>query len=316
MSTKRIDADKAAEFLRNNDDFLILTHASPDGDTLGSAFALCNGLSQLGKHCMVVCPDEIPQKYNYLLADYPTFTPKTLVAVDVADQKLLGALCEQYAGKINLTIDHHKSNVGYSDLLYLDDTAAAACECIYNVLLALGCEITPYIANCLYTGLATDTGCFKFSNTTPTTHRIAATLMEKGADYSEINRIMFETKSRERVALERLVLENIEFAFDGQLAFFTVTEDMIKSTGCDQSDLDGVTAMSRQIEGVKIGVTIKEKTKGLFKVSVRTFEPFDASLICAKFGGGGHNRAAGCEFNCSVPQIKEQLIDEIAKLLN
>jgi phosphoesterase RecJ-like protein len=91
---------------------------------------------------------------------------------------------------------------------------------------------------------------------------------------------------------------------------------MINSTGCDQSDLDGVTAMSRQIEGVKIGVTIKEKTKGLFKVSVRTFEPFDASLICAKFGGGGHNRAAGCEFNCSIAEIKEQLTTEIANLFD
>ena len=179
----------------------------------------------------------------------------------------------------------------------------------------LGTKITPYMASCLYTGIATDTGCFKFSNTTPRSHRYAAELIEKGADYGEINRVMFEVKSRGRIAMEREVLENIEFYYGGRCAVITVTRDMIKETGCPLGDLDGVTAMSRQIEGVQIGVTIKEKPDGKYKVSLRTFEPYNAADICAVFGGGGHIRAAGCEFSCDIESAKRQLLSAIGEVL-
>ena len=179
----------------------------------------------------------------------------------------------------------------------------------------LGTMITPYMASCLYTGIATDTGCFKFSNTTPRSHRYAAELIEKGADYGEINRVMFEVKSRGRIAMERKVLENIEFYYGGRFAVITVTRDMIKETGCPLGDLDGVTAMSRQIEGVQIGVTIKEKPDGKYKVSLRTFEPYNAADICAVFGGGGHVRAAGCEFSCDIESAKRQLLSAIGEVL-
>lgn len=315
MRGQMISASAAASFLERSDKFVILTHASPDGDTLGSAYALADALCALNKRVFVVCPDKIPEKFGYLIKEYEAFEPETVVAVDIADEKLLGSLYDRYSGRAALCIDHHGSNTKYAEMLYLEADAAAACECIYNVINELGTKITPYMASCLYTGIATDTGCFKFSNTTPRSHRYAAELIEKGADYGEINRVMFEIKSRGRIAMERKVLENIEFYYGGRCAVITVTRDMIKETGCPLGDLDGVTAMSRQIEGVQIGVTIKEKPDGKYKVSLRTFEPYNAADICAVFGGGGHIRAAGCEFSCDIESAKRQLLSAIGEVL-
>ena len=315
MRGQMISASAAASFLERSDKFVILTHASPDGDTLGSAYALADALCALNKRVFVVCPDKIPEKFGYLIKEYEAFEPETVVAVDIADEKLLGSLYDRYSGRAALCIDHHGSNTKYAEMLYLEADAAAACECIYNVINELGTVITPYMASCLYTGIATDTGCFKFSNTTPRSHRYAAELIEKGADYGEINRVMFEVKSRGRIAMERKVLENIEFYYGGRCAVITVTRDMIKETGCPLGDLDGVTAMSRQIEGVQLGVTIKEKPDGKYKVSLRTFEPYNAADICAVFGGGGHIRAAGCEFSCDIESAKRQLLSAIGEVL-
>ncbi len=317
MICKKVDAKLAAEFLMDNDNFVILTHASPDGDTLGSGFALRAALELLGKKAKVICPDEIPAKFNFIAMQKDIdFEPETVVAVDIADDKLLGSLREVYKDKIELCIDHHRSNTEFAKRLYLEADSGAATECVYNVIEVLGVEITPYIASCLYLGMATDTGCFKFSNTTPRTHRYSALLMEKGADYDEINRVMFETKSRGRIEMEKLVLESMEFFFKGKCAVITVTDEMIKKTGCSVDELDGITAMSRQIEGVLVGVTIKEKEDGRFKVSVRTFPPFDAAAICAKHGGGGHMRAAGCEFKLSATEVKELLLSTLEEFFN
>lgn len=316
MSSKLITAKEAAEFLLKRDKFLILTHANPDGDTLGSGFALNAALRQLGKASRVLCPDPIPSKFRFLDTDRcPDFEPETVVAVDVADEKLLGRLENEYKGKIDLCIDHHGSNLEYAEKVYLESDSAAACECVYNVLKELGVKLTPYIASSLYLGLATDTGCFKFSNVTPRTHRYAAELMELGADFDEINRVMFEVKSKSRIAMEKMVLQEMEFCCSGRCALITVTKDMIDSTGCEPTDLDGITALSRQIEGVLIGITIKEKEQGVFKVSLRTFEPYDASEICKAFGGGGHKRAAGCEFKKPLLEVKQMLIEKITEIM-
>ncbi len=305
MNCKRIDALSAAEFLKTNDNFLILTHMNPDGDTLGSGFALNAVLRSIGKNSKVRCSDETPSKFQFLVPERePEFNEETVIAVDVADERLLGGLKDVYAGKIDLCIDHHGTNMGYAKNLYLEGESASCCECVYEVVKALGAQVTPFVASALYLGMATDTGCFKFSNTTPRTHRFAAELMELGASYDEINRSMFETKSKSRVEMEKMVLENIEFWFDGRCAVITVLKSMIEATGCEQTDLDGITALSRQIEGVLIGITLKEKYDNFFKVSIRTFEPFDAAEIAMNFGGGGHKRAAGCEFTGTADEIK------------
>lgn len=317
MSCQLVGADAAAEFLKENNDFVILTHANPDGDTIGSGYALNAVLKAMGKRSGVLCGDPIPPKLRFLESDEPiNFKPQTVVAVDIADERLLGGLKEQFEGKIDLCIDHHGSNMKYAKMLYLEADSASCCECVYEVIKSLGAVVTPFVASALYLGMATDTGCFKFSGTTPRTHRFAAELMELGADFDAINRAMFETKSKSRIELERQVLDGIEFICDGRCAVVTVTREMIESMGCEQTDLDSVSSLAREIEGVKIGVTVKEQSSGTFKVSIRTYEPYDASEICKTFGGGGHKRAAGCEFKIPLAEVKSALFETISGVLN
>lgn len=310
---KRIGVKECVALLKEHDNYLILSHRNPDGDTLGSAFALKRALDLLGKKSMVRCNDDIHPKFSYLWAelDNSEIIFDKIIAVDVADKKLLGEEFEaKYGDNVFLCIDHHMSNREYAQNLLLEDRAAAAVV-IYEVIRQLGVEITPEIASCVYTGLATDTGCFMYSNTTPTVHRIAAEVMAKGADYTLINRLMFETKTLPYLRLEQMAISSIESYFDGKCAIMTVTRKMFEESGASSSECDGIAAIPRKIEGVKIAVTIRERHNGSFKVSMRTIEPYDAAKICANFGGGGHNAAAGCEFDCSLSEVKAQLLEII-----
>lgn len=314
---RKLDVKECVSLLKEYDNYLILTHRNPDGDTLGSAFALHRALSQLNKKSMVRCGDPIHPKYSYLWdgigSDEIEFDK--IIAVDVADKKLLGEEFEaKYGDNVFLCIDHHLSNREYAENLLLEDRAAAA-VIIYEIVCELGIEFTPEIASCVYTGLATDTGCFLFSNTTPTVHRIAADVMEKGADYTFINRLMFETKTLSYLRLEQMAVSSIESHFDGKCAIMMVTRKMIEESGSSASDCDGIAAIPRKIEGVKIAVTIRERHDGSYKVSLRTVEPYDAAKICANFGGGGHHAAAGCDFNCSIDEVKNALLKVIKEEL-
>ena len=309
----RIDVKECVSLLKEYDNYLILTHRNPDGDTLGSAFALHRALSQLNKKSMVRCGDPIHPKYSYLWdgIDNEDIEFDKIIAVDVADKKLLGEDFEnKYGDNVFLCIDHHLSNREYAENLLLEDRVAAA-VIIYEIICEMGIPFTPEMANCVYTGLATDTGCFLFSNTTPTVHRIAADVMEKGADYTFINRLMFETKTLSYLRLEQMAVSSIESHFDGKCAIMMVTRKMIEESGSSASDCDGIAAIPRKIEGVKIAVTIRERHDGSYKVSLRTVEPYDAAKICANFGGGGHHAAAGCDFDCSIDEVKSALLKVI-----
>ena len=317
-SSNILNLSTLCKFLKKHDDYIILTHTSPDGDTLGSAYALALGLISIGKKAFVVCNDEIPEKYNYFVkeANLKSIDYKTVVAVDVADAKLLGSLYEKYSDKIELNIDHHISNTHYAKNLYLDANASATAECIYDVLTAMDIPITPLMASALYTGIATDTGCFKYTNVTPKTHLIAADLYRYGIDAAEINRIMFDTKSKNRIELEKMVLETAEFLFDERVLLLTVTTEMQEKSGCEHSDLEGVAVISRSVEGVLCGVSIKQTDPDVYKVSLRTYPPLDASYICGMLGGGGHKAAAGCTLEGSLSFVKEQIISAVGKALN
>ncbi|MGN0570373.1 MAG: bifunctional oligoribonuclease/PAP phosphatase NrnA [Candidatus Fimenecus sp.] len=309
----RIDYKKCAELLSENDNYLILTHRNPDGDTLGSAFALHRALASAGKKSTVRCIDEIHSKYEYLWEGIACgdIDFEKIIAVDIADRKLLGdAFEKEYGDNVFICIDHHMSNREYAENLLLEDCAATA-EIIYGVINCMGVEIDSGIASCIYTGLATDTGCFMFSNTTPSTHRIAAEMMEKGADYITINRVMFETKTMSYLRLEQMAVSSTEIHFGGKCAVMTITQDMFKQSGSNESECDGIASIPRKIEGVMIGATLRERSDGSYKVSLRTVEPYDAAKICARLGGGGHSRAAGCEFNCSLDNAKAILLETI-----
>lgn len=313
----RFDLKKTCEFLSAHDNYLILTHAMPDGDTLGSSYALCAGLLKMGKQARVICGDPIPSQYGYFTDNviFPEFEESTVISVDVADEKLLGALREQYASRVMLAIDHHVSHRDFAQNLFLDGTASAACECVYDILSALHIEIDSIMASALYTGIATDTGCFKFSSTTPKTHIIAADLMVRDVDFSEINRIMFDTKSRSRTELEKRAIGKMKLYFDGACAIMPVTRNMMKASGCSDADIEGITAIPRSVEGVLIGVTLRQREGMRWKVSMRSYPPVNVSEICAEMQGGGHAYAAGCEVYGTLREAKAEILKHVKKAL-
>ena len=305
----------AVKFLKKNDNYIILTHASPDGDTLGSGYALYYGLKQLGKQVEVICPDVIPQEYSYFLCDTDHISrdSATLIAVDIADKRLLGALEEDFGDVIDLNIDHHISNTRYAKSLYLDADASATCEIIYEILSALKVKINDTIAKAIYTGISTDTGCFKYSCVTARTHKIAAALYNYNIEADVINKVMFDTKSKALLSLERMVLDTAEYHFDDKCMIVTVTAEMLKATGCKGTQLEGITNISRSVDGVLAGVTIKQTGDDTYKVSVRTYEPLNASQICVSLGGGGHKNAAAVILHGSLNEVKEKILSAIKR---
>lgn len=308
-----VNIERAAALLRGMQDVLILTHKNPDGDTLGSAFALWDALRRLKIRARVHNEGPIPDKYGYMTAPYAKFAedfePKQVVSVDIAAVKLMGEkTAAQYADRVALAIDHHGSNEGYAkQLTVCDPGSASCCELIARLTDALGVRMDTYMASCIYTGLATDTGCFKYANTTADSHLLAARLIGLGVDYAALNRLLFETKSRGRIRLEQMALAGIEFAADGKIALITITQEMLRYAGCDYSDIEGVTPIPRTIEGVELGVTLRELENGNYKVSLRSVE-LDSAKICALFGGGGHKRAAGFECSGTPHDIKAAVV--------
>ena len=316
MECCRLSLKQTARFLKKHNNYIILTHTSPDGDTLGSAYALYYALNEIGKTACVVCPDIIPKKYDYFArkTDHVKRENAVIIAVDVADVKLLGALQEEFGDRVDLCIDHHLSNTGYAKNLYLADASATA-EIIYELLAVMKVNLNNITAKAIYTGIATDTGCFKYSNVTDKTHIITAKLYEYDIDAPEINRLMFDTKSKNLLQLEQMVLQAAEYHFDDRCLLLPVTAEMQLKTGCSGTDLEGIAVISRSVDGVKIGITAKQSDEEQFKISVRTYPPYDASEICAKLGGGGHKSAAGASVNGTFIEVKNKVLDVVKNIL-
>ncbi len=310
-----ITLEQAAEQLRGGNHITILCHRKPDGDTTGSALALYDALTELGKKVRIRCSDPLPELFQFLEENYrepEEFEEDFVVAVDVASVPLLGDLQEEYGEKVDLCIDHHSSNSRYARQLYLDGGAAAAAELIYRLFKAMEVPLTVHPALCIYTGLATDTGCFCFSNTTPASLRIAAEVLELGAPVADANRRLFESKKPSRVALEAQVLGSLEYYYEGHCAVMLISQELKKRFGVNDDELEGLSSIPRKIEGVWVGVTIREQ-EDCCRISLRTTPEADACAICAAFGGGGHIRAAGCTIEGGPDRARELLLREIGR---
>ena len=316
----RISLKEAAQKLLENDNIVILSHEHPDGDTLGCAFALKIALNRLGKNVKVKCSDIPSKKYSYMFKDLKNDEfddEKYIVSVDVADERLLGdELRKEYGGRLDLSIDHHASNKIECGCVYVDANSAAACEIVFELIKEMGVTVDKKIADCLYTGLCTDTGCFRYQNTTARTLRMAAELVELGADGYFINTVMFETKSRTYMRLETLVMDTMQLCFDDRCCVVYITQEMYEKSGSNENETDPIAAKTRQIEGVLVGVTLREKADGSFKVSVRTNADLDASEICACLGGGGHPKAGGCQVEGPLQDAKQKVLDTVKKFLD
>ena len=314
----KITTEEAVRELLSNDRIAIIVHAHPDGDTLGSGYSLCHALRAVGKTVCVIGEDEIPKNYRFMKedGDGESFEPEYVVAVDIATVRLMGDCTgERFGDRVDLCIDHHVTNSMYAKKVLLDDTASAASEIIYKIIPKLGAAVTKSMAEALYIGISTDTGCFRYSNVTPTTLRIAAELMELGADCARINREIFETKSRSFAELERMALSSTELFCDGKFALITVTQEMFRKSGSNEDEFDKIAALPRQIEGVLVGAAMREQKNGTYKVSVRTNPPMNAAEICMKMNGGGHPAAAGCTLSGNLDENRETLIRTVGAFL-
>lgn len=308
---------EAFGLLEKIDNILILTHRNPDGDAVGSVFALWNVLHEMGKRVRVEI-DTVSAALSFPVREeaFSDFEPDFVVTVDVADNKLLPAEhLEKYGDRVYLAIDHHEANKPFSEHLLLDFKASAACEVIFDMLTAAGKEISGDTATALYLGISTDTGCFRYPNCTAHTLYAASVLVERGAPNGEINRIVFETKTRAYVQFEALVMNSMKTYFDGKCAVIVITQDMFRRTGTSESDVPGIAALPRQIEGVLAGIVIREKTDGTYKVSVRSNEPLSAAGICETLGGGGHRLAAGCDLSGTEGQVVNTVLKAVGAAL-
>ena len=313
---KQITLKEVASLLKEHDKFKILTHSYPDGDTLGCAYALAFALRKLGKQANVAVDGKLPSKFGYLVKHYfeQDFVPEYIVSVDVAAMKLLGKDMMEGIDHIDLCIDHHGSNSMEADYIYVDDKAAAAAESVWRVIELFGLEPDEDIANAIYTGISTDTGCFCYTNTTARTHMIAAQVMPY-CDWQRINYIHFVLKTRAKLKIERMILDTMEYYHEGACAIIYTTIEMCKKLGTGDDEMEGLASIPGQIEGVKMGITMREKEGGIFKISVRTNDGIDASAFCEQFGGGGHPGAAGCSIEGDLDTVKAKLVKAAEEFL-
>ena len=293
------------------DNILILCHSKPDGDTLGSAFALWRALCLLGKRAKVEFEERDDDTFSYITdLEFKDFEPEHIVSVDVADIKLVNAIYSEK--KIDACIDHHLNNRVEADLkLCLSDRASCA-EIIFELIGELGVEMDEYMAKCLYTGMATDTGRFCYPNTSARTFEYCAKLsyIVPEGNFSYINKLVFETFELNKLRLEASALEKCEFYNNGRLALLSYSFDEYMALGCKESDFEGLVNVLRKIKGVEISVFIKP-WKGLYKASLRSEPGFDCAAVCQLFGGGGHKLAAGCSIEGSIEEVKNRLLEAI-----
>ncbi len=305
---------EAADFLQSHDNYLLLTHKRPDGDTIGSAVGLCELLRGLGKTAHLLASLDATS----IFADYldghvapEGFQPDTVVSVDVASLGLLPDNAAPYREGIDLAIDHHTSNEFFAKETCLEADKAACGEIIWKICGQLG-VMNPAIAAPLYVAVSTDTGCFVYGNTTPHTHRVAAALMEQNIPYQALNKKHFRTKSMKRMKVESLILQNMELYHGGRVAVAPVSLELMAQAEATNDDLEDIAAFLGQIEGVLHSATIREMKLGECKISLRTNPNFlNATATCARLGGGGHVAASGCTVYGTVDEAKRAILEAI-----
>lgn len=303
--------NEAAAWLQARNDFLILTHRRPDGDATGCALALCLGLRSMGKTAWIWGNPQFTPRYAARLAGLTTDTVSetaTVISVDMASETLLPLNGSQFAGKTLLSLDHHPSNTGYAAETLVQPECGGCGELIWDLLEELGVDITAEMAEAVYIAVSTDTGCFRFANTTARTFRTAAKAVEHGANIAPINRELFEIKTKGRLQLEARLMSGMEFYAGGKVAIACLPQTWVEELQVTEDDLDSISGFPRSIEGVCVGVMIRDSEPGRAKMSVRTAGGYDASAYCSKLGGGGHRAAAGCSIPGTLEDGKQAIL--------
>ena len=310
MARPVLSARETAGYLEALDNVLLLTHVRPDGDTVGSAAALCRALRDMGKTAYLLPNPEITATYEPYAAPYwapEGFAPAHVVSVDIAALNLLPDNAAVYAPRIELAIDHHGSHGFFAARTCLDADAAACGEIVHDII-ALLTAVTPDIALPLYVAIATDTGCFVYSNTTARTHRIAAALLDTGIDAAPVNKALFRTKSRTRLAMESRMTADMTLFDHDRVVVMTIPLSLRQELHATEADIEELSSLAALVEGSDCGVTLRELRPGVVKISLRTGPRVDASAVCQRLGGGGHKAAAGATVNGTMDEVRAAVL--------
>ncbi|MDO4565397.1 MAG: bifunctional oligoribonuclease/PAP phosphatase NrnA [Clostridia bacterium] len=299
---------EARAFIERNDNFLIISHVSPDGDTLGSGLALYSALRYLKKNAQIACEQPVPPLYAFLrdsdkVLGYDEVKPfESIIYVDCADLSRAGKLAGfALRAKNSLCIDHHETNPLYADVNWIEDCAATG-EMMYLLIRELKAPLDCGIAEQLFCALATDTGNFAYSNTTAQTFEIAGKLLESGIDLPELNRKLFRTMRLQKAKLIGLTLNRIELYLNGTFGISYIYKDEMLKLNATDADCEGLIDYVRDIDSVELACTLRESLSGRIRVSFRSKHDIDVTELAAQFGGGGHARAAGCTLDCSMDE--------------
>lgn len=306
----RLTVQEAAARLRQMNNVLLLTHVRPDGDTIGSAAALCQALRDMGKTAYLLYNPEITDTYAPYAAPYwasEGFVPEHIVSADIAALNLLPDNAAAYASRVELTIDHHGSQEFFAAETCLDADAAACGEIIYRVIRELT-AVTPAIALLLYVAISTDTGCFVYANTTADTHRIAAELLETGIDVGPLNKVLFRTKSKTRLAMEARMVADMELYDGDRVVVMSIPLSLRQELHATEADIEELSSLAALVEGTDCGITLRELKPGRVKLSLRTGPRVDACAVCQRLGGGGHTAAAGATVDGTLEDAKALIL--------
>lgn len=308
------------EKIKKAEKIAIFNHENPDGDALGSAFALKLALQGIGKCAEVFLRDgdDETKEYNLMYGtekeNFKIEDCDLKIAVDCADIARIGTLSEQFCGN-TAAIDHHVTHVPFADTTVVAADAPATGEIIFDLVNAMGAELTKSIAHNLYVAITCDTGSFKFSSTTPKTHMVAAELMKLEIDIAEISKVIFDTKSFKYLQAYKFGIEQLEMYENGRIALLAFEDADFAKLGIDEKGADGIVGLPRCVEGAEVGVYIRQRGENEFKVSLRANGSVDVSKVAMEFGGGGHVRASGCTLNMTLEDAKTAVVKAIKKFM-
>jgi bifunctional oligoribonuclease and PAP phosphatase NrnA len=324
VSAVRSKFDEIGLVLREHNRFAILSHVRPDGDALGCQIALALSLQQLGKEVRVWNEDGMLEKYSFLpraeLLTKPPAAPEDVdvaVALDTAIQNRLGtAFAAVRSAKMWINIDHHLSNPGYGDLVYVDPTAPATGQIIFDLIKSQGFPFNREIAENLFAAISTDTGSFQYPKTSARTFEIAAQLVCTGIDVGRLNQQLYENYPRRRIELLRELLRTMRFESDGRVASFSLSLKTAAALQVLPEDNEGLIDHLRAIRGVIVAVFFEELADGKVRVSMRSkTDAIDVCAICQKFGGGGHTLAAGARVRGTLAEVEQKVLEEVCDVV-
>jgi phosphoesterase RecJ-like protein len=320
------DLQEAATFLRERDDFLIVSHVQPDGDAISSTVATGWLLEKLGKKFTMLNEGSVPARLRFLWKSSEIFTAgdnqperqyRNVICVDCADYARVGRTNQWFAQDAELlNIDHHPTNDGFGRVNLMKFHAAATAEILFELLDELGLGLDADIATAIYTGLLTDTGGFRYSNTSPLVMAMASRLLEAGVNGPELAELLLERMTMGQLRIIQRGLSRLSFSPDQRISWLWVNSEDTEESGATNDDLEGLVNYPRNIEGVEVGLLFKQNGQESVKVSLRSAGRVNVAAVAQHFGGGGHVRAAGCRLTDPLPEVIRQVVDVVQKALD